>query len=357
MIPHMNYKAGGDVRIVMLTSCQSGCDFCHLEGHKHTNEVGQLNPALSGWKTRKGSLEHKLDNLFTKEDAMMAMLIAKNVGLHKMHLTGGEPTLSPHIEQIIELFTDNGFEVGITTHGEFSQEKISKLIDAGVRSINFSLHAINAEQYLAMDLIAQGIAIKNSKEAALQYAKRRIDQKLANIKFACEYAKQDRRIKVKANCVVRTATTAEQIVLWCNDQKVDIRLQRDLNDKEKSEVEISKVIKSLDAQAIRQDIAIGDSSGSGKEYRHKGGLFKVKSFGEVYVSEMCSACPLLGKKHCRERFYGLRIEHEKVTTCIDVQNQQTSFSFEEFLNKLSKNEGVPGEIREQYAAMRRFSEK
>lgn len=354
----MSYKAGGDVRIVMLTSCQSGCDFCHLEGHKSPDEIGVLNPALSGWKTKKGgSLESKLDGLFDADDVQMSMRIAKNMGLNKMHLTGGEPTLHPHLIEVITCFTDNGFEVGITTHGEYSQEKITSLFEAGVSGINFSLHAMNANQYLAMDLVAQNVERKHSKESALKYAEQRVAQKLANIQLAVKYAQQDRRLRIKANTVVRDSETALNIIKWCNNAGVDVRLQRDLNNKQESDIQIQKVIQSLGAKPTRNDLAIGDSSGAGTQYRYKDGLFKVKTFGEVYISSMCNQCPLFGTQKCKERFYGLRIEHGSVSTCIDLQNEHTQFTHQVFLDHLSKNEGIPGEIREQYSAMRRFAEK
>lgn len=177
------------------------------------------------------------------------------------------------------------------------------------------------------------------------------------MQLAVKYAQQDRRLRVKANAVVQSSETALDIIKWCNTEGVDIRLQRDLNNKQASGIQIQQIIHQLEAKPTRHDIAIGDSSGAGIQYRYNEGLFKVKNFGEVYITSMCGSCPLFGKQECKERFYGLRIEHGKVSTCIDVQNEHTQFTHEEFLNQLSRNEGVASEIREQYAAMRRFSEK
>ncbi len=173
------------------------------------------------------------------------------------------------------------------------------------------------------------------------------------------YAREeDRRFSVKANTVVQDVATAIPVVEWCNREGVNVRLQRDISNKEQSNALIAQVIRELEAVPAREDIAIGDSSGSGTEYTYPGGSFKLKTFGDVYVASMCDDCDLKDTPQCRERFYGIRVEHGKVTTCIDRMTAGiTSFSILEFLDLLEKNTGVPVFIAQQYEDMRRVTDK
>jgi len=355
------YKAGGDIRFVLLTSCQSGCDFCHLEGHRSPDEVGAPNKALSGWKTadRLLPLFNRLGNPVTMEDADYVILIAKKFGLRKVQLTGGEPSLHPNVAAIISRLAQAGLAVGMTTHGEVNTPYFESLLRVGLSGVNFSLHAVTPEQYVAMDLVAQGVRDRRGEERALHFAQAKLDQKIRNIRRAVHYTREeDRRFSVKVNTVVQNVTTAIAVVEWCNREKVDVRLQRDINNKEQSDALIAVVIRWLEAVPAREDIAIGDSSGSGTEYTYPRGSFKLKTFGEVYVAAMCDDCDLKDTAQCRERFYGIRVEHGKVTLCIDrVTTGITSFSILEFLDQLDKNTGVPAFITQQYADMSKITEK
>ncbi|GEM_PF-2831342 len=355
------YKTGGDIRFVLLTSCQSGCDFCHLEGHRSPDEVGALNEALSGWKTadRLLPLFNRLGNPVTMEDVDYVVLIAKKFGLRKVQLTGGEPSLHPNASVIISRLAQGGMSVGMTTHGEVNTPYFESLLRAGLSGVNFSLHAVIPEQYVAMDLVAQEVRDRRGKERALRFAQAKLDKKMRNMRQAVRYAQEeDRRFSVKANTVVQDVRTAIAVVEWCNREGVDVRLQRDISCKEQSNTLIEEVVRMLEAVPAREDIAIGDSSGSGTDYTYPRGRFKLKTFGDIYVATMCDDCDFKDTSQCRERFYGIRVEHGKVTTCIDrVAAGITSFSILEFLDQLDKNTGVPTFISQQYADMHKTTDK
>ncbi len=351
-------KAGGDVRLVLLTSCQSGCNFCHLEGNKTEDELGTLNPALAGWKGKRGvPIGERFDNTVRPSDVDMTIKITRELGLSRVHLTGGEPTLHPDLFNIIDKLQSAGIEVGITTHGEISSKRLDKLISSGITGINFSIHASTPEEYLSMDLVAQKLEAEQ-KGKGLHYATNRLRRKKTNIELAARYTREENPdFKVKVNSVVQDADVAKRIVEWGNEIGVQVRLQRDLNNPHRSEDLIGQVIERLGAIPVSEDIAVGDSSGSGTLYEYptnyrQTGKFKVKHFGEIYLAEMCGSCELKGTSDCRERFYGVRIKKDQVTTCIDVEkNGVTSFSQDEFLNQLNKGKGVPIAIKNQYAAM------
>ena len=121
------YNFGGTVRITMLSSCQSGCDFCHLEGHKNSDEIGTLNPAIAGWK-KTG----RLDNAVTLQDIQQSILIAKALKLDNINLTGGEPTLHPNLVEFIGHLAQAGMSVAMTTHAEIFHKKFEEIADKNI---------------------------------------------------------------------------------------------------------------------------------------------------------------------------------------------------------------------------------
>jgi cyclic pyranopterin phosphate synthase len=330
------YKAGGDVRLVLLGRCQSACNFCHEEG-------------CSG----------KTEDPVSITQVMQIARIARFLGLSKIHLTGGEPTLHPVLGEILDFLNKEAFVVGITTNGEIPTKCFTGMLQHPLGGINFSVHALTAEQYLEMDLHAKEIEGKRGHNEALVYSQNRIDMKLGNIAEALLYARKiDPRFKVKVNTVVQNSDVAYDIVVWANSIGANPRMQCNLNTLEKSERLIEEVVKRLHAREVRKELAIGDSSGSGTLYEYTGGTFKVKHFGNIYIPSMCDECPKKGTSGCRERFYGVRISSRGVYTCIDrVVSGQTRWTLSEFEAQLRKNVGVPAEIREQYAHMRALTEK
>lgn len=347
-------KAGGDIRLNLTTSCQKGCNFCHLEGHKSREEIGQLNPALAAWKSKKGlPLIDRLGNALGEEDVEATIKIAHLLSLNSVHLTGGEPTLHPHILAIIGKLKDAGLTVGMTTHAEMNEARFEALLQSGLHSMNISLHAVTAEQYVAMDLLAQQIAQSHSYEAALRYAATHLTNKRRNIERAIAFARSSHgTFQVKANSVVQDTSTAIEIVRWCNQIGCSIRLQRDINQKKYSDLLLQHIIEQLQAEPTLLEQAIGDSSASGVHYSYPGGSFKIKLFGNVYINSMCTSCLLKDTDGCRERFYGIRIEHGQVITCIDLQDAgMTRFGIGDFIRSLHERRGVPFDIQQVYQRM------
>ncbi len=351
--PTMRYKSGGDIRLIMTTSCQSGCDFCHLEGNTAKDKDGTLNPILSDWMKRSKSLPlvERLTHPFRVTDVPKVAEVAKKIGNSHVHLTGGEPTIHPEIVEIISAFKQSGVVVGMTTNGEIAPKIFKNIMTSGIDKINFSLHALTCEEYLAMDLIAQGLARNNSHDIALNYAATRLKNKQTNLEAAAEYSATS-SLKIAANTVVRDADTTINIIKLCHKLGIKCRLQRNLNHKDASDIVLGEVITRSGAQLISIDKAIGDSSGSGKNYISNFGNFRVKEFGEIYIPNMCDQCPLKGTDECREKFYGLRIENGQVGTCLDVATEgKTRFSIDEFLLLTDKPGSVPHEISQSYKNM------
>jgi cyclic pyranopterin phosphate synthase len=70
--------------------------------------------------------------------------INKIINIKKIHLTGGEPTLYPYLEEVVQKLKElNIPDVSITTNGTLLLKKLYNLHQAGLDSINLSLDALD----------------------------------------------------------------------------------------------------------------------------------------------------------------------------------------------------------------------
>lgn len=351
----LEVKSGASIRITMLSSCQSGCNFCHLEGYKSKDEIGTLNPALSQWRETG-----KLDNLVTVQDIQNAIQIAKALKITDVNLTGGEPSLHPQAIEFINLLAKEDLCVAMTTHAEMSTTKFKEFLNSGLSWVIISLHAITAEQYVSMDLIAQQLSKSHSYETALKYAGNRLRNKLQNIELAIEAKKNGNIDGVLTNTVLLNLEQSQQIIAYANDRGMLPRIQRDLNEKERSQQLLDELITSLKAMPVKEIQAIGDSSAAGTDYSYlhntKVNHFRLKDFGDIYVKEMCDGCKKKGTRFCREKFYGVRIEPGQIRTCIDWDSKDiTVFEPTDFLKQINLAQTVPAAISRQYQEAQKSS--
>ncbi len=343
-------KLGATVRLSLLSSCQSGCDFCHLEGFKKTDEIGTLNPAIVQWKKTK-----VFDNLATQADIDRAIKIASVLNIKNVNLTGGEPTLFPGLLELITQLDAEGLSTSITTHAELPPKHFAQYLSSDVDWIVVAMHAIEPSDYVEMDLVAQDISRKHGTEKATKYALRRLENKKANVLAAIEAQRQGFIDGVLTNTVITSVSRVKAIIEYCNEIGLMPRVQRDLNNKARSQVLLNSLIEELGAKCVGIQEAIGDSSGSGIDYSYasfltkKVNYFRVKEFGDVYVPTMCNNCSLRKTDSCRERFYGVRVEKGRIRTCIDRDIEgNTCFDAESFINLVQEPNSVPNAIAKQY---------
>src|SRR3989339_1433112 len=104
------------IRVKLNSSCQYQCKFCHQEGNAVAKNVTpkELLPAL--------------------------LVLKKKLGFYRVHFTGGEPTLYKNFEELLHRTKEAGFNNALTSNGQFVAKNLSKLKNAGLDSINFSLH-------------------------------------------------------------------------------------------------------------------------------------------------------------------------------------------------------------------------
>ncbi len=116
------------MRISVTDRCNERCLYCMPEGY-------------CGWA-------QKPDHM-TAQEILRVAEAATELGFRKFRLTGGEPLLRRDIVEIAEgLWKVPGVEtLGISTNGTLLADLAKPLHQAGVRSVNISLDALEPEMY------------------------------------------------------------------------------------------------------------------------------------------------------------------------------------------------------------------
>lgn len=98
--------------------CSINCKFCYY------HHLGDLRK--QGWKSF---------DLVQQE-------IAEGIkrGNNRVEITGGEPTLYPHIESVLRILSENKIKSCIITNGIIAEKKLMSLIDTGVDEFLISVH-------------------------------------------------------------------------------------------------------------------------------------------------------------------------------------------------------------------------
>ncbi len=86
--------------------------------------------------------------LLTPEEIEEIVKVFANLGVKKVRLTGGEPTLRSDLEEIIlRISKVKGIrDVALTTNGYLLRDRLKDLKDAGLKRITFSVHSLNEEK-------------------------------------------------------------------------------------------------------------------------------------------------------------------------------------------------------------------
>jgi len=119
------------LRISLLNTCNFSCVYCVSE------ENGGM-PAISSTKAPAGQ-QLSPDELITLISAVHHLTHLKSI-----RLTGGEPLLYPHLYQLIQRIEAMGIsDISMTTNAFYLKGNAKRLYNAGVRSVNISVDAID----------------------------------------------------------------------------------------------------------------------------------------------------------------------------------------------------------------------
>ncbi len=112
------------LRISITSRCNVKCLYCHHDG---------VLPQESE---------------MTADEIFKIVQIAKNLGIGKIRLSGGEPLIRSDIVDIIEKISSLNFkDLSITTNGTLMEHYAQDLVNAGLKRVNISLDTLNPETY------------------------------------------------------------------------------------------------------------------------------------------------------------------------------------------------------------------
>jgi cyclic pyranopterin phosphate synthase len=112
-----------DLRVSLTQRCNLKCVFCHMEGQPVAR-----------------------DELSTAEIARVVAAGAR-VGIDRVKLTGGEPTLRTDLPELVAALRPMVRELSMTTNGLLLEELAGPLRAAGLDRVNVSLPSLDAETY------------------------------------------------------------------------------------------------------------------------------------------------------------------------------------------------------------------
>lgn len=125
-----------NIRISVTDRCNFRCVYCMPEdrfprSHHFTPVADQL----------------------TFDEIIRLTTILAALGVHKIRLTGGEPLLRPHLDQLVHrLASVNGIDdIAMTTNGYLLPQMAQALHQAGLKRLNISLDSLDAEVFRRMN--------------------------------------------------------------------------------------------------------------------------------------------------------------------------------------------------------------
>lgn len=132
-VPELRRK-NDKLRIKVSDRCNFHCWFCHAEGAANSNDL-------------------------VIDSSLKAALLKLHDTFKFVHITGGEPFLYGHLEELIEMLIKIRFSAAITSNGyfELDDEKLRILDKLGY--INISFHSLQASYYEKLTGLKRGTQV------------------------------------------------------------------------------------------------------------------------------------------------------------------------------------------------------
>ncbi|MEK7635929.1 MAG: radical SAM protein [Patescibacteria group bacterium] len=290
------------IRLKITGKCNRSCSFCHQEGDMKRIEDVVVNEAFFN----------------------CIETLSNTLGVSRIMITGGEPTLHPQLKEIISSVKAN--EVSLTTNGIklYSIKQWQNFKKAGLNKATISINDVSPERFLELE----------TRKRHWEWAEKSLNNQLQNI-INLGIAE----IPVRVNVIVYSnyisiCEVIEKLKFLQRVNYFEIRLLNNLNQIEISQEIISKVRKTLEVKEIQIYQRSGSSSVT-RYYRAKDGFeFSTKIAFPYFFTQICDDCSI--KQNCLEGFYGVRIEKIKeeyfVRLCLYKQSSDVLMPWKVFVD-------------------------
>ena len=137
------------------------------------------------------------EELLTYDEIVKLAGIYRSLGIKNVKLTGGEPLVREHVDELIfRLKEECGMEkVTLTTNGILLEQQLDGLVKAGLDGVNISLDTLNPEHY-------------NRLTGGCNAGKKPSDSNLEAVLWGMRKAQKQAGISVKVNCVLMHQTSS-----------------------------------------------------------------------------------------------------------------------------------------------------
>lgn len=122
------YKRGESIAIIQLQysyKCNMVCKHCSIKRFQGSNSNRRLTP----------------------DDVKKLADQADQMGLARFVLTGGEPTIFPDLEEVVNAIGPERFYINCDTNGWLLEKKAQHLKDIGIDRIQLSIDSLNPEEH------------------------------------------------------------------------------------------------------------------------------------------------------------------------------------------------------------------
>jgi cyclic pyranopterin phosphate synthase len=326
------------LRVKIGDACGLSCTFCHNEGtpvtaDNHRRAGGFVSAGPSG---RVSIYAESNGARFTARpippderfaEALVALRDA--LGYREVHLTGGEPTLHPHLPALTRIATEAGLSVAMTSNGERGAQTIPACAAAGLDRVNFSIFGTTAQE------LAQVQHPRFRDQARAQAKITALTRAIA----ACD----THQVSANANIVVLDHTHIRRVHRLLDEYspRLSVRLLNSLDHGQASLDAIEQVLTERRAVPEAHYLTAG-VSGSRTAYRlPEGRRLHVKHIRPVRLPTTCTGCPLQQSGQCQEGFYSLRLyydQHGTYQVGVCIQRMDLTMALPEFLTSTLRHE-------------------
>jgi len=291
------------LRAKVIDNCGLACTFCHNEGTP-VAVSGQFLPfPTKGNRVSifvgSNGVDFMPGKMRADDDFKSAIEQCRDdLGLDEMHLTGGEPTLSPFLVDIAAASREAGYTVKLTSNGETGAKHIGALAAAGVEKINFSVFGTTPEEL--------------AETQHTRYRDPALAQKKITFLNEAVHASADFGIRVDMNLVVRGRQDFPRIerLIEAYGSVATIRLLNDLGAHDEAIDAIYEYLNGTGAQPVSRSVTAGSSSAR-TSFDIKGVKNRVqfKQIRDTRLPGSCDDCKF--DSECEEGFYGVRLYVDK----------------------------------------------